>query len=348
MAERAAAGLGAEDHAPGAAALAAAAAAAAAAAPQLPDLQQAWAPLLDHLQRQATAGAGSADLAAVPLPALPAGEPAAQPRAAADVAAAEAGAEPAPMHVEPAAAAVAAPQPGEAAEAAVPAAAVAVAPAAAAEGAAAPSEAPAGKPEAAAAAPEDEAAAAAVNSMAASLLPKEELSKLMTLLEPGGCWPVGAGLWALPDHHHTGPLPQLARLRTPAWGHGGRPAWAVPTRGQAPQLPTGHPSAFPFSRSAPLCSAGGLLFEFAGGTESAAELRALLRHPEQLVQHPGHMQQLIGMVDAAKKLLTAQPDGADAAAALASAVAPGPAPAPLALPSGLVPAAASGSNRPRS
>lgn len=59
---------------------------------------------------------------------------------------------------------------------------------------------------------------------------------------------------------------------------------------------------------------GGILFEFAGDAEAAAQLRELLRQPEELVQHPGHMQQLIGMVDTARKLLTAQPGDAAPAA----------------------------------
>lgn len=66
----------------------------------------------------------------------------------------------------------------------------------------------------------------------------------------------------------------------------------------------------------PPCPPGGILFEFAGGAEAAAELREMLRQPEQLVQHPGHMQQLIGMVDTARKLLTVPP-GSDAAAGAA-------------------------------
>lgn len=86
---------------------------------------------------------------------------------------------------------------------------------------------------------------------------------------------------------------------------------------------------------------GGLLFEFAGGAEAAAELRELLRRPEELVQHPGHMQKLIGMVDAAKKLISAAhegdgtpgdgaPDAAAAAAAAAPAVPPTAAVPPVA------------------
>lgn len=69
-------------------------------------------------------------------------------------------------------------------------------------------------------------------------------------------------------------------------------------------------------------------------------MRELLRHPEQLVQHPGHMQQLIGMVDAAKRLLTVSPGDAAAAAAAATAVAaPAPSAFTLQLPAAALPAA---------
>ena len=74
-----------------------------------------------------------------------------------------------------------------------------------------------------------------------------------------------------------------------------------------------------------LCSpAGGLLFEFAGGASSAAELRELLKKPEQLVQHTGHMQQLMSMVEAAKRLLSSH---AAASAAAATSLLPAAPPA---------------------
>lgn len=130
MAERAAAGLPDEAPAPGAAGL--------------PDLQ-AWAPLLDHLQKQAAAAGGpAADAAAAALQ---------QPGAPADEATAM------QTDGEAAAASAAAPAAGEGA--APPADA-----AAAGAGLAA-----AGEPKA--------------SRSAASLLPKEELAKLQTFLEPG-------------------------------------------------------------------------------------------------------------------------------------------------------------------
>jgi hypothetical protein len=81
-----------------------------------------------------------------------------------------------------------------------------------------------------------------------------------------------------------------------------------------------------------------LLFEFAGSPEKAEELRGLLQHPERLVQRTAHMQELMGMVEAAKKLLVTAapadpaatpplPPTADPAAAL-------PLPLPLPLPAG--------------
>ncbi|PRW20913.1 hypothetical protein C2E21_8607 [Chlorella sorokiniana] len=238
MSERAAAGLGPEDHAPGAATAVPVAPAAAAAA-GLPDLQQSWAPLLDHLQRQGTAGEVPADLAALPAPAEAAAagaQPAAAP--AAGAAAAEAVAEPDAMQVD-ATAEAAAVKPEPEAAAGLPAqpldataaAAAGLEQAAAAEGAAAQAGVAPSVGEQAAAAAGGEGAATPVTTAAeaASLLPREELTKLQTLLEPGG-----------------------------------------------------------------------ILFEFAGGEEAAAELRQLLRKPEQLVQHPGHMQQLIGMQAAPK------------------------------------------------
>lgn len=203
MAERAAAGLGPEDHAPGAAAAVPVGPAAAAAA-GLPDLQQAWAPLLDHLQRQATAGEGSADLGAAPAPAGDAAaaagpeSAAAAPQAAA-AAATEPGAEPAAMQVDaPAETAAIKPEPEPAAGAAAqPLGAAAAAggeqpPAAEAAAAQSGAPPPAGEQ---AAVPGGEGAAAAplaTAAEAASLLPREELAKLQTLLEPGVCMCVRA------------------------------------------------------------------------------------------------------------------------------------------------------------
>lgn len=189
MAERAAAGLGPEDHAPGAATAVPIAPAAAAAA-GLPDLQQAWAPLLDHFQRQAAAGEAPANPAAAaeaagaqPGGAAAGAEPAA---AAAQADAAGPGVEPTAMQVDaPAAAAAVKPEPVAAAGPAAPAAAAEGAEQPAAdEGAAQPGATlPVGEPTAAG----GEAAAFPMPSAAeaASLLPREELTKLQTLLEPG-------------------------------------------------------------------------------------------------------------------------------------------------------------------
>ncbi len=222
MAERAAAGLGAEEPMPGAAAAAAA----------LPNLQ-GWAPLLDQLQQQQQQQAGqgqgpAGEAAAVPsaaalfaaaeaqhqplaapggLPAVDQGPPRADPAEAGSLAAtpaatpravlsdAEVAADVARCAV---AAAIAAhdgpPAAPAAAPTALPAAATATLPAAAATAANSAAAAPAAPPAppavpavpAVPSAAGGEAVSAAFSSAAASLLPLEELQKLQGLLQPGG------------------------------------------------------------------------------------------------------------------------------------------------------------------
>ncbi|KAL4451554.1 hypothetical protein ABPG75_007216 [Micractinium tetrahymenae] len=300
MAERAAAGLGAEEAVPGAAAAAAA----------LPNLQ-GWAPLLDQLQQQQQqqagqgpareaaplssaaalfaaaesqqqlAGPGGLPAAGQPLPLAATAEggslaatPAVTPRAR--MSEDEVAADVARCAVAAAIAAHDGPPTARAASAAAAAAAPAAAAAVAGElGAAA-------LPAAAVAAAGEEGAAvnAAVSSAAASLLPHEELGKLQGLLQPGG-----------------------------------------------------------------------LLFEFAGGPEQASQLRELLRNPEQLLQHTGHMQQLMGMVEAAKQLLTASdattpPLPSSGGPTPAPSLPPMPAPLPVVPPAPVVPAIALAAQRP--
>lgn len=218
MAERAAAGLGAEDHAPGAATAVPVAAAAAAAG--LPDLQQSWAPLLDHLQRQAAGGEGPADAAAA-KPA--AGEPAAaqpgggaaegEPGSGQTAAAAEAAAGREAMQVDAPAAAEAAavkPEPEQAAPAPAGAGAAAAGTdqAAAGEGKLEPAAAPVASEQAGAAGiGEAVPLPLASAAEAASLLPREELAKLQTLLEPGaGAWYPGGRLACVPPSLLLPPL----------------------------------------------------------------------------------------------------------------------------------------------
>jgi hypothetical protein len=190
MSERAAAGLGAEEPSPNAGP----AAAAVAAIAGLPNLQ-AWAPLLDQLQRQQQEQQHQAALALVastPVPGVT------SPGAAAAQSAAQTpAATPAPVRPTALEAALA-PSPGGVIAAAAIAAVLRAEQeaAAAADNMEVDTAAPAALGGAAPGQQQGqlqgqgsgaEVLNAAVSSAAASLLPKDELDKLQTLLEPGTC-----------------------------------------------------------------------------------------------------------------------------------------------------------------